>query len=57
MCVAATDDVFEAVFARLVQFFERAWLMSGCEYLFAPATGCPTDLVVVNRLISHGFPE
>lgn len=25
-----TEDVFEAVFARLVQVFERAWLMSGC---------------------------
>lgn len=27
---ADTEDVFEAVFARLVQVFERAWLMSGC---------------------------
>ena len=26
-----TEDVFEVVFARLVQVFERAWLMSGCS--------------------------
>ena len=25
-----TEDAFEAVFSRLVQVFERAWLMSGC---------------------------
>ena len=26
-----TADVFEVVFSRLVQVFERAWLMSGCS--------------------------